>query len=254
MPSLSAVVITFNEERNIVRCLESLKEAADDIVVVDSFSTDRTAELCRGSGVTFIRRPWEGYSAAKNAGNAAARHDLVLSLDADEELSEELARSVASAAERPDADAYAFNRLTWYCGRWIRHGGWYPDVKTRLFDRTRARWEGAIHERLAGVDERRVRLLRGCCFHYTYRSVAGHLAQARAFADLAGRDLHDRGVDVPPLAAALHPPARFIRDYLFRAGFLDGKSGLLIAAITAYATYRKYAHLARLKRGKRAKP
>ena len=254
MPQLSVVIITFNEERNIIRCLESVKPIADDIVVVDSLSTDRTHELCRDYKVDFVQRSWEGYSQAKNFGNARARHDIVLSMDADEALSPLLQRSVSEIKQPPDAEAYSFNRLTNYCGKWIRHGGWYPDVKVRLFNRTKARWEGAVHERLAGIDGRTIKLLRGDCYHYTYYSVSEHLRKADNLSDLSARELFERGKTASLLAPFLHPAVRFMRDYFLKSGILDGRNGLVIAAISAYANYLKYARLARLHRERRQRP
>jgi (heptosyl)LPS beta-1,4-glucosyltransferase len=252
MPALSAVVITFNEERAIARCLGSVAPIADDIVVVDSFSTDKTPELCRGFPVNFTQRAWEGYSPAKNFANSLAKNDFVLSIDADEELSPELTESIREVKKGPAAGAYSFNRITNYCGRWIRHGGWYPDVKIRLFDRTRARWEGAIHEQLKGAEN--AKRLSGDCFHHSYSSVAGHLAQAKKFAALAAEELFKQGRRASSSAAILRLPARFVRDYVFKAGFLDGKNGLLIAAISAYAAYLKYSRLARLCRERNTRP
>jgi glycosyltransferase involved in cell wall biosynthesis len=246
MASLSVVITTFNEERNIGRCLASVKSVADDIVVVDSFSTDATETICRSFGATFIKRPWDDYSSAKNFGNGKAAHDLVLSLDADEALSPVLQESVVAIKSAPAAEAYKFSRLTNYCGAWVKHGGWYPDIKIRIFDRRNALWQGTIHEQLTGVDKKSAHLLPGDCFHYSYYSLAEHLQQARRFSAISARELFARGKKPSLLKLLLNPPAKFLRDYLLKAGFLDGRRGLYISVISAYASFRKYAELGRL--------
>jgi glycosyltransferase involved in cell wall biosynthesis len=243
MPSLSVVITTFNEERSIGRCLASVRSIADEIIVVDSFSTDGTETICRALGVNFLHRVWEGYSPAKNFGNEAARHDAILSLDADEALSPELQRSIAALKTAPAIEPCKFNRLTNYCGAWIRHGGWYPDVKVRLFNRTQTRWVGRIHERLEGIDETRAVQLSGDCHHYSYYSVAEHKAQARRFADIAAAELACNGKRATLVHCALHPSVKFLRDFLLKRGFLDGRTGFTVAAISAYATFRKYNSL-----------
>jgi glycosyltransferase involved in cell wall biosynthesis len=242
MSQLSVVIITFNEERNIARCVESAMSVADDIVVVDSFSTDATESICGKYPVRFIRHPWEGYSASKNFGNRQARHDLVLSLDADEALSPELAGSIGGIGAG-GAVGYKFNRLTNYCGHWIRHGGWYPDSKVRIFDRTVTRWQGSIHESLEGIDEKKAVLLAGECYHYTYYTVAEHLARMRTYTGIMAEEGCRRGKRPSRARLLLSPAGKFIRDYCLKGGFLDGKSGLLIGALSAYATYLKYAKM-----------
>ena len=243
MPPLSVVVITYNEERNIGRCLESVTDIADDIVVVDSFSTDATEAICRSRRVRFIRHPWEGYSASKNFGNGQARHDRILSIDADEALSPELRGSIADLAAKDAVLPCKFKRLTNYCGRWIRHGGWYPDIKVRVFDRTKTQWRGSIHETLDGIDEKKALLLSGDCYHYTCYTVAEHLSQMRTFTDLMAADGFRRGKGPSLTRLIVSPVSKFFRDYCLRLGFLDGKSGLVIAALSAYATYLKYSKL-----------
>ncbi len=243
MANLSVVIITFNEERNIARCLDSVANLTDDILVVDSFSTDATEAICRSYNVRFIRHQWEGYAASKNFANGQARNDRILSLDADEALSPGLRQSIAGLVGEDAGNAYKFNRLTNYCGHWIRHGGWYPDTKVRIFNRTGTQWRGSIHESLEGIDEKRALQLAGDCYHYTYYSVAEHLLQMRGFTDMMAEDAFRQGKQ-PSLARLLiSPAAKFIRDYCIRGGFLDGKSGLLIGALSAYATYLKYAKL-----------
>ena len=248
MPNLSVVIITLNEEKNIGRCLDSVKSIADEIVVVDSRSTDGTEAVCRGYGARVIVREWKGYSAAKNFGNDAAANDLILSIDADEALSSELQASIAAIKVGSPAAAYRFRRLTNYCGKWIRHGGWYPDIKVRIFDRRKTRWQGTIHESLAGIDEKNALLLDGDCLHYTYYTVDEHLRQMQRFTDIMAQDLFSRGKKGSYVHMVGSTAIKFIRDYVLRLGFLDGSKGFLISALSAYATWLKYIKLIRLNR------
>jgi glycosyltransferase involved in cell wall biosynthesis len=244
---ISAVLITCNEERNIARCLESLRGVADDIVVVDSGSVDRTEEICRSHGANFIRQAWLGYSAQKNFANGHARHDWVLSIDADEALSGELKRSILELKSAGTITAGKFARMTNYCGHWVRHGGWYPDHKVRLFDRRKASWEGTVHERLQGISENEVVLLEGDCLHYSYHTVEDHHRQADRFTTLAAGELFKQGRKPGVLRLHLSPVWKFILDYGLRLGFLDGWAGFRIALISAGATRMKYLKLERLR-------
>jgi glycosyltransferase involved in cell wall biosynthesis len=234
---ISAVIIAFNEARNIGRCLESLQGVADEIVVLDSYSTDDTAHICAAYGVRFVQHPFDTYAAQKNRANALARYDLVLSLDADEALSPELRASLLAVKADWTGGAWAVNRLTNYCGQWIRHGGWYPDRKIRLFDRREAHWGGPNpHETLIvqpGVPERR---LSGDLWHYSYYTVDEHYARSKKYAVMAAQK---------PKKGAwwriwINPPARFIRQYVLQAGFLDGRAGLTISYIAAWQVFWKY--------------
>ena len=246
--AISAVIITFNEERNIARCLESLRGVADDIVVVDSGSADRTEEICRSHGANFIRQAWPGYSAQKNFANGHARHDWILSIDADEALSDGLKRSILELKGEGAIRVCKFARMTNYCGHWVRHGGWYPDHKVRMFDRRRARWEGELHEELQGFSRSEVVLLEGDCLHHSYYTVEDHHRQADRFTTLAAEELFKRGSRVGFLRFHLGPVWKFVLDYGLRLGFLDGAAGFRIARISAGATRMKYLKLERLRR------
>jgi len=248
---LSVVIMTFNEERNIGRCLASVKDIADNIVVVDTFSTDDTEKICRSFGADFIKkRPWAGDALTRNFGATQAKHDLVLTLDADEELSSELRRSIAAIKAGTEALSPAkFIRITNYCGKWIRHGGWYPDIKIRIYDRRKMQWQGIIHADLEGEGKNRALLLDGVCHHFSYYSIAEHIAKTKRYADLYGRELFAKGKRSSLLHMVFNPVIKFVRDYFFRFGFLDGKSGLVIAWITARGTFLKHATLCRLQRG-----
>lgn len=243
MIPVSAIIITLNEERNIARCIESLLPVVDEILVVDSFSTDRTKEICNTYGVKFLENSWMGYSAQKNFAQQQASHDFILSLDADESLSGELSKSIMEIKKLDTPRLFSFNRLTNYCGKWIRHGGWYPDIKIRLYDRRKCWWEGTIHERLKYPNDEKVSLLKGDCYHYTFYTVEEHLKQVEKFTTLMAEEEFLNGRRTNWLHILIYPLVKFVRDYIFRLGFMDGYTGFLISRISAYATYMKYTKL-----------
>jgi glycosyltransferase involved in cell wall biosynthesis len=243
MPQLSVVIITFNEEKNIGRCLESVQGIADDIVVLDSFSTDQTEAICKKFNVNFIQRKWEGYSASKNFANSQAKYDWVLSLDADEAPSEELKRSILEAKKGTELKTFKFHRLTNYCGSWIKHCGWYPDTKIRIFDRRITRWEGLIHEKLVIDSKEPAILLKGDLLHYSYYTIGQHYAQTEKFSTLAAEDMFKRGKKVSVLKLWFSPAIKFFSDYFLKLGILDGAAGFTICRISAYTSYLKYRKL-----------
>ena len=243
MIPLSAIIITLNEERNIERCIQSLKGVADEILVVDSFSSDRTKEICLNAGIRFLENKWCGYADQKNFAQEKASYDFILSLDADEALSPELSQSINSVKNSATPDIYSFNRLTNYCGKWIRHGGWYPDIKIRLYDRRKCRWTGTIHERLNYPAKEKVIHLAGDCYHYTFYTISEHQRQVDKFTSLMAEEEFANGRRAYWFNILLNPVVKFVRDYFFRAGFLDGYEGFIISRISAYATFLKYAKL-----------
>lgn len=247
MVKIAAVIITFNEERNIGRCLDSLAGVADEVVVVDSFSTDRTEQICREKGARFVQNPFAGHIEQKNYALSRAVFDHVLSLDADEALSEPLRQAILAAKADWRADGYAMNRLTNYCGQWIRHSGWYPDRKLRLFDRRRARWGGANpHDKVEMTPGATAARLQGDLLHYSYYSVEEHYARARRYADIAARAMHAQGRRAGWWNLLFSPLMKFLRNYVIRLGFLDGRAGLRICWISALETGWKYWALRRL--------
>jgi glycosyltransferase involved in cell wall biosynthesis len=252
MPELSVVIITLNEEKNIARCITSVKEVADEVLVVDSLSADRTGEICRSLGATFVLHAWEGYSGQKNFANSIATHDHILSIDADEALSEELRKSILEIKTKWENDGYEMNRLTNYCGSWIRHGSWYPDRKLRLFDRRKAAWKGEIHENLDLKG--RKGFLKGDLLHYSYYSVSDHVRQANHFTDLVAAEAFSRGKKAGILKVLLSPCIKFLRDYIFLLGFLDGYHGFLVCRVSAWATFLKYTKLRQLHMMKKSRP
>jgi len=244
MDAISAVVITKNEARNVERCLRSLAPVADEILVVDDHSTDETVALCERLGARVVRQPWLGFGPQKNLGNGLARHDWILSVDADEALDEELQAAIREARARGLSGAYQVTRLNSYYGRFIRHGLEYPDRKVRLFPRSRARWnDSLVHEGLV-LDERlSVTRLGGHLLHYTYADVAEHVAKANRYTSLAAEEAFRRGAR-PSLARMLGSPATvFLKAYLLRRGFLDGLHGLVLSVLHAHGAFLKYVKL-----------
>jgi len=255
MPKLSAVIITLNEERNIGRCIDSLKKVADDIIVVDSGSSDRTEAICKKKAVRFVYHKWEGYIEQKNFGNSLAEFPYILSIDADEAVSEELGRSIAAVKENFSAHGYEMNRLTNYCGNWIRHGGWYPDRKLRLFHRDKFEWGGErIHENMVCKEEEaRIERLSGDLLHYSYYSISQHIAQANHFTDMTAELAFEKGKNAGILKIIFSPMVKFIRDYIINMGFLDGYYGYVVCRISAQATFMKYAKVRQMRKEKKPK-
>lgn len=245
MISLSAVIITHNEEKNIARCLTSVRGLADEIVVVDSFSNDKTREICGAFNVKFVQHTFEGHIQQKNFAIKQAGSPYVLSLDADEALSEELKGSINKVKTAWDHDGYSMNRLTNYCGNWIHHSGWYPDRKTRLFDTRKGVWSGENpHDRYELTDPlSQVGFLKGDILHFSYYTVSDHIRQVDYFTGISARHLHDKGKNVSIGRMLLAPFVRFLRDYFLKLGILDGYAGLVVCTISAHAVFLKYAKL-----------
>ena len=237
---ISATIITLNEERNLPRAIESLR-CCDEILVVDSGSTDRTAEVAGKYGARVIEADWRGYAGQKNYASDHAAYDWILSLDADEALSEELEAEILQIKQGgPQFDAYTFPRLAQYLGKWILHSGWYPDRKIRLFDRRRAKWVGDyVHESV--VSEGRVGELNGNLLHYTCGSLSEHLRSLDRYTTLAAQEIVVQGKPVGTRRLLIDPAWMFVRTYFLQAGFLDGVEGLAIAYMASLYTFLKYA-------------
>jgi glycosyltransferase involved in cell wall biosynthesis len=241
MNKLSVVIITFNEERNLERCLQSVQGVADEVVVVDSFSSDRTAHIAAQYNTRFIQLPWQGYALSKNAANNLAVNPWILSLDADEALSPSLRKSILQWKTTPGVDA-SFARLTNYCGSWIKHCGWYPDTKHRIFHKEQTYWGGLIHERLIRHDnqESKPQLLAGDCLHYSYYNQEDHYKQAEKFVKLMAQDAVEKGRRFYYVMRWLSPVIKWIQMYVFKQGFMDGMAGWHVCRISAWAAYRKH--------------
>ena len=248
MIQLTAAIITYNEERNIARCLDSLQKLADEIVVVDSYSTDKTVEICNSYGAKVFQHNFEGHIEQKNYALEKASCSFVLSLDADEALSDELRASIASVKSGWNYDGYEMCRLTNYCGAWIRHCGWYPDRKIRLFDKRKGKWAGVNpHDRFALQESTAaVGLLRGDILHYSYYSISDHIRQVDYFTEISARGLFQHGQTASLLRLIVSPVYRFVRDYIFKFGFLDGYYGFVVCRISSHAVFLKYAKLREL--------
>lgn len=246
---ISATIITLNEERNILRCIRSLKDVADEIIVLDAFSTDQTKAICEAENVRIEQRKWEGYAASKNYLNSLAQYDYIFSIDADEALDETLRKSILDVKKESKRAVYSVNRLTNYCGKWIKHGGWYPDVKIRLFPKEGSHWEGAhVHEELIFPEEMKVYQLSGHLEHYSYYSHEGHRERADKYSTLTAQKMFEKGKRANSLKPYLSALARFVGMYIIKGGILDGKMGFKIAQISAQSNVFKYKELRRLQR------
>jgi glycosyltransferase involved in cell wall biosynthesis len=242
---ISACVITLNEERDLPRALTSLKPVADDIVVVDAGSTDRTEAIAREHGARFFVRKWTNYAEHKNFAAECAWHDWILSLDADEELSSALQTSLLDWKKRePEGAVYEVARRAWYLGKWIRHSGWYPDFQRRLYRRDAGQFSGIIHEALRF--EGRPKRLHGDLLHYTVQTFAEHEEKVERYTTLAALQMYASGQRKWRASVWLATPWSWFQNYFLRGGFLDGYRGALIAQMAARSVRLKYTKLGKL--------
>ncbi|MBP1766184.1 MAG: waaE [Candidatus Aminicenantes bacterium] len=252
---ISAVIITYNEERRLEEALKSLAGVVSEVVVVDCHSTDETVKIARRFTDRVFERAWTNFADQKNFANGKALHPWILSLDADERVSPELREELLRLRSTdPHVDAFSIPRQVYYLGRWVRHSGWYPDRKIRLFRKARARWEGEyVHERLAV--EGRTAELQGAIHHFTYRNIHEHLARINTFSDLGAQKLYARKKKARLYHLMCLPFFRFVRAYFWKLGFLDGFPGLVISVLTAHAVFVRYAKLREIwKKGERIEP
>jgi glycosyltransferase involved in cell wall biosynthesis len=249
VPRVSVTVITRNEAADLADALASVAWA-DEIVVVDSQSTDDTASIARRFTDRVVEREWPGYIAQKNYAASIATHDWILSLDADERVTPELAAEITTRlATMPREAAFRIPRVTWHLGRWIRSTDWYPDFQLRLYDRRAAEWTGQyVHE--AVTVRGAVGELVGELQHYAYRDIADHLETIDRYTTLAARQMYEAGRRAGALDLAVHPPLAFLRNYLARGGFRDGATGFVISRMNAYYVFLKFAKLWELQRRK----
>jgi glycosyltransferase involved in cell wall biosynthesis len=252
MMKLSVVIITLNEEKNLPRCLQAVKNVADEIVVVDSSSKDRTVAIAKEYGARVIDQPFMGYGRQKNFAVEQAGNDWILSLDADEVPTPELEASILKVKEQQACNAYELARLTNYCGKWVRHCGWYPDKKIRLFNRKAGAWQGdMIHERWEPTNKNEpIGELSGDLLHYSYYTIADHIKQIEKFTELSAREAVAKGKDAGLLKILFSPKWKFFTDFIIKLGFLDGYTGFLVCKYSAYANFVKYTKIRQYARQK----
>ena len=240
--NLSVVIITKNEEKNVARCIQSVEELADDIVVVDSMSTDGTKRICESfSKVRFVQKEWLGYSAQKNFGNSLAKNDTILSLDADEALTTELKKEISNLQFKKGT-AYILRRRTQYCGQWVRFAGWQRDKQLRIFNRQDGKWNAdQVHEKVEF--QSRVKCIRLNSFlnHFSFPTMRSHVDKMVHYAYLASQKNRHRSLCYLMGQAVFSPPVRFIKHYVIQLGFIEGFRGFCISIITAMGNFLKYA-------------
>ena len=248
MIKLSVVIITHNEEKNIERCLVSVLPIADEIVVLDSYSTDKTEAICRKHGAAFYQHAFDGHIQQKNRAITLAKHQHVLSLDADEAIDKTLTESILRVKKNFEKQGYYMNRLTNYCGHWVKHCGWYPDTKLRLWNKEKGEWRGLNpHDKFELFEgDAQTGHLKGDILHYSYYTIEDHYKQVSYFTDIASKAYVASGKSAPAYKLFINPVAKFIGHYFLNLGFLDGKAGFLISKISAYATYLKYKKIRQL--------
>jgi len=244
MNFLSALIITLNEEKSIARCIDSVKHIADEVIILDCYSTDNTVEIARSKGAIVHQQKFKGYIEQKNCALQLATYDFILSLDADEAIDEKLAHAILKEKEHFIYPAYRMNRRNNYCGRFIRHGLWYPDKKIRLFDRRLAKWGGMNpHDKIELADHCRIKHLSGDILHFSYNSIEEHIQQNNRLSSVAAHSLYKMGKRIHWIKLIINPSWTFIKGYFLRLGFLDGFYGFVIAINTSHQTFLKYIKL-----------
>lgn len=238
---LSVVIITKNEERNIERCLKSIIEVADEIIVVDSFSKDKTIEFCEKYNAKIFQRKFDGYGDQKQFATEQASSDYILSLDADEELSETLKKSILAAKKNLEFDYYSFNRRNFYCNTPIRFCGFYPDKKVRLFNRLKANWNNkVVHESVEVSDKKNICHLKGDLNHYTCTTIEELYEKEKKYAQMNADILHKKGKSISIITPFVKGGFRFLKSYIFMLGILDGYYGFLICKSLGNSSFLKY--------------
>ena len=238
---ISAVIITKNEAGNIARCILAVQQVAAEVLIIDAFSTDETVPIAKALGAKVCQKTWIGYAHNKNYGNQVAQYDWILSIDADEVLSPTLISTIQQLTLANNT-IYAVNRLVNYEGQWVKHSGWHPDWKVRLFNRQTTKWAATdlVHERLLYPSSNRQVRLNGVVYHYSYKNSADHWQRIEQYAQLSAQQLVAAGKKATFIKLYLAPIARFIRTYFLKKGFLDGRLGWRISCRNAYLVYRKY--------------
>jgi glycosyltransferase involved in cell wall biosynthesis len=246
MEKISVVIITYNEENKLSRCIESVKPVADEIIILDSFSADDTVAVARKGGAAVYQQIFRGYKEQKNAALELASNNYVLSVDADEALSVELINSILIAKEKFSYTAYTMNRCNFFSGRFIRHGLWYPDRKVRLFDKRIASWGGMNpHDKIMLPGSATIGHLEGDLFHYSFSTINGYVKRNDEISSIAATSMYKAG-QKSGIKILINPAWRFIKSYFIKKGFLDGYPGFVIAKNTAAQAYLKYKKLNKL--------
>jgi glycosyltransferase involved in cell wall biosynthesis len=250
---ISGIVITFNEEMNIRRCLTSLGKVCDELIVVDSFSTDQTVEIAKELGAKVMAQKFLGYIEQKNFALKLATHEYILSLDGDEELSSPLVEEILALKKQstPLAEGYMLPRLTQYVNQWVYHCGWYPDFKLRLAKKSLAEWSGENpHDKMILHSPIEPFFLKNHILHYSYQSITSHIQQTNRFTTIAAKASFARGVRSSLFKIITRPCLKFLRDYFYKRGFLDGRYGLIICTINALSAFLKYSKIHELQLGR----
>ena len=244
MIKISATIITKNEEVFIERCILSLKKVADEIIVIDSFSTDNTKEICNNLGVRFYHNKFEGHIQQKNFAISKANHTYILSLDADEALNDELIDEIIKLKSNMKYQAYKINRLNNYMGKWIKFTDWNPDWKIRLFDKNIAKWGGMNpHDYIIVNNKIKVGKLKHRIRHWVIEDIETHSRKANQFSTIGAQSYHAQGIRSNFFKITFNPTWSFVKSYFIKLGFLDGTAGLSIATISAYTVFLKYLKL-----------
>ncbi|WP_378187149.1 glycosyltransferase family 2 protein [Aquimarina sp. W85] len=244
---LSGVIITYNEERKIETCIQSLQNVVDEIVVVDSFSTDRTEAICKKYNVKFVKQKFLGYKEQKNFVISQASYDHIISLDGDEALSEELQKSIIDLKSNWVYDGYYMNRYNNFCGQWIKHSDWYPDKKLRAFKKGKGEWKGINpHDSYKLYNPNNKGKLKGDILHWNYPTYSAFNQQIEKFSTISAHSYHELGKKAPLWKLFFNPTWAFFKSYVLRLGFLDGVNGFVICSQTANLTFLKYLKLREL--------
>lgn len=252
MTGLSAYLIVYNEEKNLQKTLSAIKEVSDEIIIVDSGSTDHTVLIAESYGAKVYQKEFKGFGEQKNYAESLCNYDWRINFDADEMPSEQLIKSLQDFKQNPRKGIYKFNRLTFYCGKAVRHCGWYPDAKIRLWKKGEASWNFAkVHESVE-INEKGLEIfsLKGDLLHYSINSIDQHLNIIHKYADLGAKELFEKGKSHKSWKRFISPISQFIKMYFIKAGFLDGKIGWIICKNSAWAAYLKYYKLYQLSKSK----
>jgi len=245
MHKISTVIVTKNEEKNIERCLLSVVDFSDEIIVVDDFSSDQTPAICKRYHVVFVQNKFEDFATQKNVALSKAKHALVFSIDADEEVSEKLKQSILTVKSNSNSVFYSMNRRTNYLGKWIRYSGWYPDTKIRLWQKENASWRGAVHEVLY-PEPKEIIHLSGDILHHSYPSISWHVQKINHFTDISAQQMFSKGKNASWIKITASMQFSFFKKYVLQLGFLDGYHGFVLALMTSYYTLLKYTKLRHL--------